>query len=82
MKMNNPNNFMRNLNLYNGIIDYNDFDIDENVPFEEQEYSYKEDILQISYGDRLTLDVGWYPEHNPQGYFIVYAVKDSNWVPH
>lgn len=79
--MNYPNCFMENLNLYDGIIDFNDFDIDENVPFEEQEYSYKEDILQISYGDRFTLDVGWYPELNPRGNFIVYAVEDENWDP-
>lgn len=79
--MNKTNKFMQNLNLYDGIIDFNDFDIDENVPFEEQEYSYKEDILQISYGDRFTLDVGWYPELNPRGNFIVYAVEDENWDP-
>lgn len=72
---------MRNLNLYDGIINYNDFDIDDNVPFEEQKYSYKEDILQISYGDRFTLDVGWHREFNPRGYFIVKAVKDENWNP-
>lgn len=78
--MNSHNNFVDNLNILNGVITYNDFDIDENLPFEKQEYSFKEDILQIAFGDRFTLDVGWYPEMNPSGYFVVRAIQDYDWM--
>lgn len=78
--MNKIHNFVANLNLYDGIVDYNDFDIDENIPFEEQKYSYKEDILQISFGDRFTLDVGWYPEFNPTGHFVIKIIQDKDWL--
>ncbi len=44
MKLN--KSFIENLNIPKGIIIYNDFDIDEAIPFEKQKYSYKEDILQ------------------------------------
>ena len=39
------NNFIERLNIYDGLITYNDFDIDEEKSFEEQMYSYKEDIM-------------------------------------
>ena len=41
---------------------------------------YKEDILQIKYGDRFILDVGWYPAPNPKGRFVVLAVLDNDWM--
>ena len=73
------NNFIKGLNLQDGIIAYDDFDIDESVPFEEQIFSYKEDILQITFGERFLLDVGWYPEMDPAGKFRVRAIQDYNW---
>lgn len=73
------NEFINNLNILNGIIAYNDFDIDEKIPFQDQKYSFKEDILQIEFGDHFLLDVGWYPEMNPEGYFVVYAIQDYDW---
>lgn len=74
------NDFVHSLNLIGGIITYNDFDIDEKVPFEEQKWSYKMDILQITFGPRYTLDVGWVPEFDPKGYFWVQAIKDYDWL--
>lgn len=71
--------FIDNLNILDGTITYNDFDIDESIPFEKQKYSFKEDILQIMFGDRFLLDVGWYPEMNPAGYFVVNAIQDYDW---
>jgi len=41
--------------------------------------SFKEDILQIEFGKRFILDVGWLPEHNPKGFFIIRAIKDCDW---
>jgi hypothetical protein len=77
--MKTPDDFVATLNILDGVITYNDFDIDENLPFEKQEYSFKEDILQIKFGDRFTLDVGWYPEMNPKGFFTVYGIVDCDW---
>lgn len=70
---------MNQLIILDGSITYNDFDIDDNIPFLEQVSSYKEDILQISYGTRFILDVGWYPEADPAGYFWIRGIKDFNW---
>ena len=73
------NNFIDTLNILDGIITYNDFDIDENISFEKQKYSFKQDILQIMFGDRFLLDLGWYPEMNPSGYFVVRVILDYDW---
>jgi hypothetical protein len=73
--MNSLQTFIKNLKLYDGIITYNDFDIDEARTFQDQEYSYKMDILQISFGNRYILDVGWYPEFDPKGHFWVRASR-------
>jgi len=72
--------FIDNLNIHNGVMTYNDFNIDENRSFKAQEFSYKEDILQITFGERYTLDVGWYPEGNPDGYFLVKGIEDCDWM--
>ncbi len=78
--MNESKTFIENLNIYDGNITYNDFDIDERIPFGEQKYSYKMDILQITFGPRYILDVGWGPEFNPKGSFLVQAIKDYDWL--
>lgn len=72
--------FIDSLNIYNGNLTYNDFDIDEKIPFKEQKWSYKMDIMQIEFGPRYTLDVGWYPEFDPTGYFLVRGIKDFDWL--
>ena len=74
------NNFIERLNIYDGLITYNDFDIDEEKSFEEQMYSCKEDILQIAFGERFTLDVGWYPEMKKSGNFLVRGIQDFYWL--
>lgn len=73
------NKFVESLNLQGGIVEYNDFDIDENLNFYNQRWSHKEDILQIRFGDSYLIDVGWYPEFNPEGHFIVEAIKNEDW---
>jgi hypothetical protein len=73
------NNFIKQLNLFGGKITYNDFDIEEHIPFQNQKFSYKEDILQVRYGKTFLLDVGWYPEMEENGYFKVRAIKDYDW---
>lgn len=76
-----PHSFINDLRIPNGVIVYNDFCIDESISFEDQWYQYKEDILQIKFGDNFIIDVGWYPESDPNGKFIVQGIKNENWWP-
>ncbi len=70
---------IKGLNILDGVITWNSFDIDENLSFKEQEFSLTEDLLQITFGSRYTLDVGWQPDLDPKGSFVVYAVQDKDW---
>lgn len=77
--MSSSKTFINSLNIYSGNLTYNDLDIDEKIPFEEQKWSYKMDIIQIEFGPRYTLDVGWEPELDPEGHFWVRGIQDCNW---
>lgn len=73
---------LEGITLKNGEVTYNDCEIDLNLPFKDQEWSFKEDILQIHFDageDSYTVDVGWYPDFDPKGRFIVYVIKDYEW---
>ncbi len=74
------NNFINVVYILDGIVTYNDFDIDENISFKDQEFSYKEDMLQISFGTQYVLDVGWYPEFQPTGSFLVQGIQNCDWI--
>lgn len=78
--MNKTKTFIENLNIYNGRITYNEFNIDESLPFADQDDSYNSDMLQIRFGPRYILDVGWVPALNPQGRFWVRGIKDYDWI--
>ena len=67
------------IELLDSKITYNDFFIDEHIPFQEQIYAYKEDLLQITCGDNLLIDVGWYPSMDPKGRFVIYIIQDYDW---
>lgn len=67
------------LNFLSGKVTYNDFYIDPDLPFNDQIYNYKEDLLQIEYGEHYLVDVGWYPEFDPDGFLIIRVVKDYDW---
>lgn len=73
-------NFIGNVNILDGKITYDDFDIDENTPFSDQVYSLQEDMLQIKYGKRFVLDVGWRQSFDPNGCFIVVVILDRDWM--
>lgn len=68
-----------NIHLNNGIIIYNEFNIDLNRPPQEQIIELQEDLLQIQYENNVVVDVGWCPELDPSGKFIVNIIKDSDW---
>lgn len=37
------------------------------------------DLLQVEYPGDFLLDIGWYPEYEPEGQFIIQSVKAGNW---
>lgn len=74
------NSFIYFISNVDDHISHNDFiDIDETLPLSEQVDSLKEDMLQIEIGERFVIDVGWQPDFDPKGYFVVYAIQDEDW---
>ena len=63
-----------------GKITYDDFDIKPLMSFEEQEFSFKEDLFQVSYEGKYTIDIGWYPDCEKNGKFKIRIIKDYNWM--
>ncbi len=53
--------------------------IDFSRPFAEQADNLTEDLWQVSYGADLLLDVGWYPEGDAEGGFIVQLIRAGAW---
>jgi len=72
------NAFVNSVNIMDGVIVYNEFDIDEDWSFREQQDSLREDLLQIQFNDFL-IDVGWYPSFNVNGSFVVAVIKHYDW---
>ena len=58
---------------------YIDFEVDPHKTFEEQMFSFKLDMIQISYSNNYVLDVGWYPELVESGHFVVVVIFDHDW---
>lgn len=72
-------NLKNEIDLKGGSLSYYDFNIDSNVPLQNQIYEIKEDLIQILYGDHYLIDVGWYPEFDVEGSFVVRIIKDFDW---
>ncbi|MBD5135691.1 MAG: hypothetical protein HDT39_06990 [Lachnospiraceae bacterium] len=70
---------MEKTDLQSGKITYNEFNIDFSVPYSEQVEELLEDLIQIEYKNGYLIDLGWYPEFNPQGKFIVQVIKNYDW---
>lgn len=78
--INHKNFLLKDIDLKNGIVTYNEFDINPDISFEEQIWSFKEDILQIEFvDDKYLIDIGWYPEFDPNGAFTIKVVNDFDW---
>lgn len=69
----------KKINFEPGKIIYNDFDIDINLPFEQQIFSLKEDLLQVNYDDKYLIDIGWAPEFDTKGKFKIRIINDLDW---
>lgn len=71
---------MENINFRTGKIIFNEFHIDFSKPFSKQLECLSEDLLQIKYGDNYLIDVGWYPESEVEGCFIIQVIENENWA--
>lgn len=71
---------LKKIDFSPGKITYDDFDINPQIPFEEQEFSFKEDLFQVLYGDKYIIDIGWYPDCEKNGKFKIRIIKDYNWM--
>ncbi|WP_037288925.1 hypothetical protein [Saccharibacillus sacchari] len=68
-----------------GRVVLNDFDFIEGLEPEEQPqdkiWSFKQDIIQVEYGEEITLDLGWSHDFDlKNGMFKLVVVKKYNWT--
>lgn len=70
---------MKIFDFKSGMVIYDEFSIDFDKPLVEQIYSLNEDIYLVKYMDKYLLDLGWYPEHNINGYFVVQIIYEEQW---
>ena len=66
-------------NFQNGNIIYDNFCFDVSKKIECQEDSLVEDLLQVSFPDNLLLDLGWYPEFDITGQFVLQIIRNYDW---
>ena len=62
-----------------GIVTYNNYQICSDKSFDEQSENLLEDLVQVEYENGYLIDIGWYPECDPNGSFKLYLIKDYNW---
>ena len=63
-----------------GGITYNELHMCPTNGLNERIYALKEDLLQINFEHKnIIIDIGWYPEFDPKGSFVIKVVKDFNW---
>lgn len=67
------------INIRNGTVTYNTFNVDLSKNAASQIPELRQDLLQITYGTRYVIDVGWYPMYKPEGFFLICVVEDSDW---
>jgi hypothetical protein len=44
-----------------------------------QRHLLDEDLFQVSYSDKFTIDVGWYPAFKKNGSFRIVVIEDYDW---
>jgi len=67
-----------------GRVALNDFDVIDGLEPEEQPkdkiWSFKQDIIQVEYGERIVLDLGWSHDFDlKNGMFKLVIIKDCIW---
>ena len=54
-------------------------ELDESGPLSAQLSQLREDLAQVSYPNRVLIDVGWYPSFSAAGEFTVVVVVGEDW---
>ncbi|MEQ0220496.1 hypothetical protein J1F62_06385 [Klebsiella michiganensis] len=54
-------------------------DLDFNKTISEEVNKLDEDLLQITFINGNTLDIGWYPAFEEEGEFIIQIISNENW---
>lgn len=67
------------INIHQGEMAYNTFNIDLSKDPSSQIHELRQDLIQVVYGTRYVVDVGWYPMYKPEGFFLIYVVEDRDW---
>ena len=63
-----------------GEVTYCSWEIDEFIPLCRQLWELRQDLIQVEYKNRnLIIDVGWYPDFNPEGQFVIQVIKNQDW---
>lgn len=57
--------------------DIDDLDLSKSI--DSQIDLLKEDLMQVRFGNAIILNLGWYPEFNSQGQFVLSVVKGEDW---
>ena len=70
---------MKTIDFKSGEITYNELHIDFSLPFSEQEKSLTEDLLLVEYENGYMIDLGWYPEFDEKGKFVLQLINNGNW---
>ena len=70
---------LKDIDFKSGKIEYDQFNINFDISFKDQPESLLEDLLQVNYQNRYIIDLGWYPEFDSNGSFIIYIIGDYNW---
>ncbi|MCL2336018.1 MAG: hypothetical protein FWC60_01215 [Firmicutes bacterium] len=69
-----------NFDFGKGVISkFINFNVNESLDYYEQQFSYKQDMLQITYDNNYVIDVGWYQDFDPNGFFKIVIIKDNDW---
>lgn len=70
---------MNDIDFKSGIVTYNEFNLNFEKSLSEQLECLNEDLLQVEYLKDYLLDLGWYPEYDVEGNFIIQVIKDKEW---
>lgn len=59
---------------------YDDWDLSEKDFLGNQADLLHEDLIQITFRGGYTIDIGWYPEHNLDGSFNCFLIRNQDWA--
>lgn len=70
---------MKSFDYKSGIILYEDFWLVQSIPLSQQIEHLHEDLFLVKYGENYLMDLGWYPEHDINGSFLLQIIFKEHW---